>query len=45
MKETLNITPIPNIGFMIPYIWNVLTLENMKGSIIIRYEKDIKTID
>jgi len=24
---------------------NLLTLENMKGSVIIRYEKDIETID
>ncbi len=30
---------------MITYIWNLLTLENMKGSVIIRYEKDIETID
>jgi len=24
---------------------NLLTLENMKGSVIIKYEKDIETID
>ncbi len=45
MIETLTITSISNIGFMITYIWNLLTLENMKGSVIIRYEKDIETID